>query len=228
MKPIKHISVTYEDGEIEYLPQSIVYNISKLSKIYDTFTSFIDSITHSWDVRYQLNELSNKHKVELDNIRNKHSIEKDRLREDYNNRLIEQQEKQKAKKKISLNIQRGNLQGHSLEKLLPCLKEFPYSSGDIIGVYDTFDLLVLEGRSNNNITGIKFQEIKTGTSQLNDTQVALKRFIDGVNNPNVKMDIWTRKDSDSVFKLNTNTSYIDNDIIPFHPRNAIDVIRNLL
>ena len=92
-----------------------------------------------------------------------------------------------------------------LHDFAPCLQEYPYDAGDVIGVYNSFDLLVLQGRSKRNITGLRFQEVKTGSEARSiwpdSNEGYLRTFIDSLDDPRIQFEHWARRDADSVFTL---------------------------
>lgn len=110
-------------------------------------------------------------------------------------------ELERNRHEIGLASQRGSIAGVILEKFLPFFAEYPYDLEDVVAVFDTFDLLVLRGRSNKGgkvIEEIVFQEIKTGDPYLSPIQESLRGCVGARR---VRFETWHRNKKTGKFYL---------------------------
>jgi predicted Holliday junction resolvase-like endonuclease len=75
------------------------------------------------------------------------------------------------------------LSGKSLEKLIPFLDRFPYDPHDVRWLGDPIDLVIFDGKSEDNLRQVVFCEVKSGESKLTKVQ---KDVRDAVENKKVK------------------------------------------
>lgn len=142
-KKIKNISVHYEDGTTELLNQEIVSRLNNAAKNYVTLTSLLSAMLQEKEASYKLEKLSTEHKEEINQI-----IE--RSKEDHKNGLKQQSYK---------------ISGEVLQRFCPFGASYPYDVRDAHPVFLSFDWIVLKGESNNEVSEVVFQEMKTGDGE---------------------------------------------------------------
>lgn len=97
-----------------------------------------------------------------------------KLIEDLKNRKLDlEKQKKLATKKAEITTTSVNI-GKSLEKVLPMLNDFKWQLPDCRFLGSPIDLITFNGLSNNKITSLNFIEIKTGNSNLNKHQKAVR------------------------------------------------------
>lgn len=186
------ITVTYDSGRSEQFPQELVNTLAMHQGDHTTIFGFIQELFNQWNLDYQLSLQQDKHDEEIENLQN---IQRQTLQN--------METKYKKDHDDSSNSQRATLKGQNLEKWFPCLSEFPYANGDVIAVYDVFDLLTLVGHSNHTLNGITFQELKTGVhaDRLSDSQLELQEFIEYINHPLIHFEHWAMEEGENIFHL---------------------------
>jgi len=186
------ITVTYADGSTEEFPKSFANKLRQNQGDHKTLAGFVLECFRCWDKEYALSRQAKQHERRMKE-----------LEEEQEEELGEQEERAKERAKVSLETQSAILRGQNLQKWLPSLAEYPYDNGDVISVFDTFDYLVLEGRVNQPIKSIVFQEVKTGNDShsLYGNQLGLYRFIDGLKCPLIRFEHWARRVKDEQFAL---------------------------
>ena len=70
------------------------------------------------------------------------------------------------------------LSGKTLEKLIPFLDRFPYDPHDMRWMGDPVDFIVFDGSSKKSPKQIIFCEVKSGNSNLNKNQNAIKELVE--------------------------------------------------
>jgi predicted Holliday junction resolvase-like endonuclease len=90
---------------------------------------------------------------------------------------------EKATRQDAISKSARVLSGKSLEKLIPFLDRFPYDPHDVRWLGDPIDLVIFDGKSNDNLKQIVFCEVKSGESKLTKTQ---KDVRDAIENKKVK------------------------------------------
>ena len=73
--------------------------------------------------------------------------------------------------------QRSKISGDVLEKFCPFSPAYPYNLQDIVAIFDTFDFMVLKGRTNGKIEEVVIQEMKSTPQTLRQNQRQLKACI---------------------------------------------------
>jgi len=73
--------------------------------------------------------------------------------------------------------QRAGIKGRMTETFAPFLEGFTGRASESKFLGDPIDYIVFDGLEERKITGIKFVEIKTGTSGMNDVQKQIKNLI---------------------------------------------------
>ncbi|MCR3907051.1 MAG: hypothetical protein NUK62_08525 [Tenericutes bacterium] len=66
--------------------------------------------------------------------------------------------------------------GKKLEKVLPTMKDFKWSTPDSKFLGDPIDLIIFNGLSENRVQPINFVEVKSGKARLNKHQKSLKDY----------------------------------------------------
>jgi predicted Holliday junction resolvase-like endonuclease len=90
---------------------------------------------------------------------------------------------EKATRQDAISKSARVLSGKSLEKLIPFLDRFPYDPHDVRWLGDPIDLVIFDGKSEDNLRQVVFCEVKSGDSKLTKTQRDVK---DAVENKKVK------------------------------------------
>lgn len=80
-------------------------------------------------------------------------------------------------RKDAIQRSRAVLGGQFSEQLAPYLPNFPYNPNECRFIGKPIDLIVFKGMDNKNIEEIKFIEIKSGNSQLSNTEKQIKEAI---------------------------------------------------
>jgi predicted Holliday junction resolvase-like endonuclease len=125
----------------------------------------------------------------------------DSQRTDFDDEM-EELEKRTEDNKIS---QRATLKGQKIEMWVPYLSEFPYDNGDVIPIKDSVDFITLNGRTKQHITDILFQDVQTGDRAdyipPSSNKGMVKKFIEELNNPHLRFELYARGDTDDTFHL---------------------------
>lgn len=81
-------------------------------------------------------------------------------------------------KKTAVRGSRNSIMGEVYEKILPALPSFPYSPKDMVFVGKGCDYIIFDGLSHWHLEEIVFLELKSGKSQLNANEKAIKSAIE--------------------------------------------------
>jgi predicted Holliday junction resolvase-like endonuclease len=184
----KSISTSADDLLIEFSPTTSMRQIEVPEQLYDILMSawkqtdhehlwgFIEELFHDWDKSSALS----RQERELAKL-------------------------SKEREEDSKIHQRASLKGAKIEMWFPYLSEFPYSNGDVIPVRDSVDFITLNGRTNQHITDILFQDVQTGENshyiKSDSNKGLLRDFIESLDNPHIKFELYARKDTDDIFHL---------------------------
>ena len=82
-------------------------------------------------------------------------------------------------RKDAIMRSRAVLGGQFSEQLAPYLPDFPYSPTECRFIGKPIDFIVFKGMDEKNISEVKFVEVKSGKSKLNQHETKLKDTIKG-------------------------------------------------
>ena len=89
--------------------------------------------------------------------------------------------------KESLRGQRSKISGDILEKFCPFSPNYHYNLRDVVAIFDTFDFMVLKGRSDGMIEEVIIQEMKSTPQSLKPNQRQLR---DCIKAGKVRFEHW--------------------------------------
>jgi hypothetical protein len=81
-------------------------------------------------------------------------------------------------RKLSVQQSKATTLGYVTEKIAPLLPQFPYNHKDLVFLGKGVDYLCFDGLSKGELKQVVFIEIKTGQSQLNKNEQAIKNVIE--------------------------------------------------
>ena len=96
----------------------------------------------------------------------------------------------KRKIKESLQGQRSKISGDFLEKFCPFAPSYPYNLNDVVAIFDTFDFMVLKGRTDGKIEEIIFQEMKSYTPSYLGIKSRQGQLKSCIINGRVRFEHW--------------------------------------
>lgn len=136
--------------------------------------------------------IEQEHKIEIDDINKAHEEEIDEL-----NATIEEL---RGTYKLNLKKQRASVSGDDVAKFCPFGLPYTslYNSRDVVHIGDTMDYLLFNGRVNDDITEVVFQEMKTAKDNLNKRQKSLRECI---INKKVRWETWFLDDTIGLWKI---------------------------
>jgi predicted Holliday junction resolvase-like endonuclease len=99
-------------------------------------------------------------------------------------RLLRERTLELQKRKISvMDAEKKAIEvgvGKIIEKILPAYKDFKLDLCDCRPLFEPIDIIAFNGASSNKVETIKFIEIKTGQSRLNNHQKAIRNAIENM------------------------------------------------
>ena len=81
-------------------------------------------------------------------------------------------------KKHAVQSSKNSIMGEVYEKVLPALPNFPYAPKDMVFLGKGCDYIIFDGLSRWHLQEIVFLELKSGKSQLNANERAIKSILD--------------------------------------------------
>lgn len=87
-------------------------------------------------------------------------------------------ERESAARKDAVRRSRAVFGGQALERLAPQFPDFPFNPKDLRFVGDPIDYVVFDGLTEGTLHGIVFLEVKSGTSNLKDSQREVRQAIE--------------------------------------------------
>jgi predicted Holliday junction resolvase-like endonuclease len=106
------------------------------------------------------------------------------LRKEEMVRLLKERTLELQKRKISvIDAEKKAIEvgvGKIIEKILPAYRDFKLALCDCRALFEPVDIIAFNGASSNRVESIKFIEIKTGKSRLNNHQKAIRDAIENM------------------------------------------------
>jgi predicted Holliday junction resolvase-like endonuclease len=86
--------------------------------------------------------------------------------------------RQKISKTSKVVAKRVNI-GKILERIVPCMRTFPFERNDCRSLFDPIDYIIFDGlRKSGKVERIIFTDIKTGRARLTGNQPEIKRLVE--------------------------------------------------